>query len=123
MAFIKYNELEVYKLAYSLAIEVHKASIKLPKYEHFGGVGDQFRRSSKSICANIAEGLTKMTSLVEENRFLRIARGSAEECRVWTQFWLDLDYITPDVAAKWQDEYERVGKMLFKLIEKREAKT
>ena len=50
-----YNDLEIYKLAYKLAIEVHKISLQLPKYELYEQ-GSQVRRSSKSIKDTIAEG-------------------------------------------------------------------
>lgn len=50
-----YKDLDVYKLAYQLAIEVHKMTMTLPKYEMYVQ-GSQVRRSSKSIKDNIAEG-------------------------------------------------------------------
>jgi four helix bundle protein len=43
-----YKDLEIYKLAYELAIKVHRFSLTLPKYELFEE-GSQVRRSSKSI--------------------------------------------------------------------------
>ena len=50
-----YLDLEIYQLAYKLAIEVHEMSLTLPKYELYEQ-GSQIRRSSKSIKDNIAEG-------------------------------------------------------------------
>jgi len=50
-----YKELDIYKLAYRLAIDVHKMTMTLPKYELYEQ-GSQVRRSSKSIKDNIAEG-------------------------------------------------------------------
>ena len=50
-----YKDLEVYKLAYQCALEVHEMSMELPKYE-LNEQGSQVRRSSKSIKDNIAEG-------------------------------------------------------------------
>jgi four helix bundle protein len=91
--FFHYEQLDSYKLAYRLAIEIHKFCGKLPKIEQYKGIGDQLRRSSKSVCANIAEGMSKLGSTAEEVRFLRIAKGSAEECRVWTRFCIDLAYV------------------------------
>jgi four helix bundle protein len=43
-----YNDLDIYKMAYKLAIEVHHLSLNLPKYELYEQ-GSQFRLSSKSI--------------------------------------------------------------------------
>lgn len=50
-----YKDLEVYKLAYEYALEVHEMSMRLPKYELYEQ-GSQIRRSSKRIKDTIAEG-------------------------------------------------------------------
>ncbi|MFC2080405.1 four helix bundle protein [Bacteroidota bacterium] len=50
-----YKDLEIYQLAFDLAIRVHFASLKLPKYELYEQ-GSQVRRSSKGIKDTIAEG-------------------------------------------------------------------
>jgi four helix bundle protein len=50
-----YRDLEVYKESKRLAIEVHKMSLTLPKFELFEESG-QVRRSSKSVTAMIVEG-------------------------------------------------------------------
>lgn len=48
------NDLEVYVLAYSLALEVHNLTKGFPKEELYS-LTDQIRRSSRSIPANISE--------------------------------------------------------------------
>ena len=50
-----YKELEIYKIAFELAIRVHHISLKLPKFEMFEQ-GSQIRRSSKGIKDTISEG-------------------------------------------------------------------
>ncbi len=50
-----YKDLDIYKLSHKLAVEVHRMTMKLPKYEMFEE-GSQVRRSSKSISSNIVEG-------------------------------------------------------------------
>ncbi len=50
-----YRDLEIYKLAFSLALDVHKLTLTLPKYEMYEQ-GSQVRRSTKSIKDNIVEG-------------------------------------------------------------------
>ena len=63
-----FKKLEIYNLAYQLALEVHQMSLKLPKYELYEQ-GSQVRRSSKSIKDNIAEGYgrNKYIQYVESN--------------------------------------------------------
>jgi four helix bundle protein len=81
------------------------------------GSGDQVRRASKSICANIAEGFGKQRqSAAEFKRFLMMALGSADEMRVWSRYCLDLGYIDEPCWRHWRDEYQEIAKMLQGLI-------
>nr|WP_263499085.1 four helix bundle protein [Mesorhizobium sp. BR1-1-3] len=54
------KDLEVYKRAYVVSLDVHKATLAFPKMEQYA-LADQLRRSSKGICANLAEGFAKQT--------------------------------------------------------------
>jgi len=73
-----YKDLEIYTLAYSLAIEVHHLSMTLPKYELYEQ-GSQIRRSSKSIKDNIAEGYGRKKYKAEFIRFLIFSHSSCDE--------------------------------------------
>lgn len=115
MGYVVYEDLNVYKLAKSLAIELHKLTLQWPKYEQYGGMADQLRRSSKSICANIAEGLSKNMSKPDKVRFIRIALGSAEESRVWLDFAKELDYLNVKQTDIYREKYKEVSRMLFSL--------
>ena len=50
------EDLEVFQRAYRVSLEVHRASLAFPQIEQFA-LADQIRRASKSICANLAEGV------------------------------------------------------------------
>lgn len=64
-----FRDLIVYQNAYRLSLEIHKATLGFPKMEQYG-LADQMRRSSKSICGNIAEGFAKQRrSSAEFRRF------------------------------------------------------
>ena len=79
LVFMKsYNDLEVYQLAYELAIRVHKLTMTLPKYEMFEQ-GSQIRRSSKSIKDNIAEGYGRKKYKNDFIRFLIYSHASCDE--------------------------------------------
>ena len=73
-----YNDLEIYQLAYELAIRVHKLTMTLPKYEMFEQ-GSQIRRSSKSIKDNIAEGYGRKKYKNDFIRFLIYSHASCDE--------------------------------------------
>lgn len=73
-----YKDLEIYKLAYKLAIEVHYMSLQLPKYELYEQ-GSQIRRSSKRIKDTIAEGFGRRRYKIEFIRYLIFAQASCDE--------------------------------------------
>ena len=107
-----FEDLEVFQRAYRLSLEVHRVSLKFPKIEQ-AALGDQVRRASKSICANIAEGFGKQSqSVLEFRRFLRMAMGSADEMRVWVRYAFDLGYIDEASWQQWRDEYQAIARML-----------
>ena len=106
------EDLEVFRRAYRLSLEVHRASLEFPRIEQFA-LADQVRRASKSICANLAEGFGRQQqSKPEFRRFLMMALGSADEMQVWTMYCRDLGYIAPEVAERWQGEYREIARML-----------
>jgi four helix bundle protein len=106
------EDLNVYRKAYLISLEVHRASLQFPKIEQFA-LADQMRRASKSICANLAEGFGKQSaSKAEFKRFLMIAMGSADEMRVWVKYSEDLGYIPAGQANAWRQEYQVIAKML-----------
>ena len=49
------RDLEVYKLAFNSAIEIFELLKTFPKDEKYS-LADQVRRSSRSVCSNLAEG-------------------------------------------------------------------
>ena len=112
MTFIRFEDLEVFKRAYRMSLDIHRASLEFPAIEQYA-LGDQIRRCSKGICANIAEGFSKSNrSKAELRRFLSMAIGSADEMRVWLRYCLDLGYVPESKWQVWRDEYEEIAKML-----------
>jgi four helix bundle protein len=77
MALKSYRELDVWKVAADLVVEVYRASRTWPIDERFG-LTSQIRRAAASIPANIAEGYCR-SHRGDYLRFLSIARGSVAE--------------------------------------------
>src|SRR4051794_28922299 len=75
---MSYRELEVWRLARELSVEVHKMALGLPKFEMFEE-GSQIRRSAKSVRANIVEGYGRRRYKQEFIRFLVFALASCDE--------------------------------------------
>jgi four helix bundle protein len=108
-----FEDLEVFRRAYRVSLDLHRASLQFPKVEQFAGLADQMRRASKSICGNIAEGYGKRRrSNAEFKRYLLMAIGSADEMQVWLRYCADLEYVDQKSCERWRDEYRQIARML-----------
>ena len=113
-----FEDLEVFRRAYQVSLELHRASLNFPRVEQ-RNLADQVRRASKSICGNIAEGYGKRRrSNAEFKRYLLMAIGSADEMQVWLRYCLDLEYIDQKICAQWRNEYRQIARMLQGLCTK-----
>ncbi len=108
--------LKVFQRAYRLSLELHRASLRWPRTEQFGGMADQLRRASKSICALLVEGRARQPgSDAEFRRYVLMAIGSADEARLWCQYAADLDLVETATAQAWQRELSEIARMLHGL--------
>jgi four helix bundle protein len=113
-----YRDLDVFREAFSLSLEIHKESLQFPKIEQYA-LADQLRRSSKSVCANIAEGFGKQNfSRLEFRRFLMMALGSSEETSVWIKYSESLGYIDKIKADDWDNRCNKVTRMIQSMVTK-----
>ncbi|MGJ3236045.1 four helix bundle protein [Marivirga sp.] len=115
MAAKNFKETTVYKKAFSLAMnifEISKAFLKEEKYS----LTDQMRRSSRSVCANMAEAYRKR--LYPAHFVSKISDCDAEnsETGVWLDFALSCQYITEEIYQKLNLRNEEIGKMLHHMI-------
>ena len=111
-----YEDLEIYKRPYKLALEIHERTKKFPEEERYDLTG-QIRRNSKSIPTNIAEGYGRQ-SKDEFKRFARISLGSCNEMQVHLSFCKDLGYISEEEYIYYREKYNEIGKMLNVSIQK-----
>jgi four helix bundle protein len=111
------DDLVVFRRAYTLSLELHRASLEWPRVEQHGGIASQVRRSSKSVCALLMEGAGRLRrSRTEFERYLVMALASADEARLWCRYAEDLGYATAEHAAAWRDAYEEIARMLQGLL-------
>ena len=75
-----FEDLEIYQLAFDYAIKIHETSLKLPNFELYEQ-GSQIRRSSKSICYNIAEGYGRKRYKGDFIKFLTYSTASCDELK------------------------------------------
>ena len=105
--------LKVFQRAYRLSLALHRVSLGWPRVEQYGGIADQVRRASKSVCALLIEGGGRQPgSDAEFRRYVVMAIGSADEARLWCRYAADLGYAPPAEAQAWQDEFSEIARML-----------
>jgi len=75
---MSYRDLEIWQEARSLAVDIHRMSLKLPKFELYE-TGSQIRRSSHSVRSNIVEGYGRRRYKQEFIRFLVFSHASCDE--------------------------------------------
>ncbi|MXN91326.1 four helix bundle protein [Flavobacterium sp. Sd200] len=110
-----FRELIAYQKAFDLSMEIFQLSKSFPSDERYS-LTDQIRRSSTSVCANIAEAYRKRRYM---NHFIsKLTDSDAEnsETNVWLEFSLKCGYISQE---KYSDLYNRnneVGKIINFMI-------
>ena len=110
-----YRELEIYQMAYSLAIKVHRMTLTLPKYEMYEQ-GSQVRRSTKSIKDNIVEGYGRNRYKNEFIKFLVYAHSSCDEALSQLTM-IDEIHFESKGLLELISEYEILGKKLNKFLD------
>ena len=111
------SDLDVYKLAFETAMEIFEISKSFPKEERYS-LTDQIRRSSRSVCANLAEGWRKRKYIAVFINKLTDAAQEAAETQVWLEFALRCKYITQNIFEKLNDKYEHTFAMLITMENK-----
>ncbi|OGF82199.1 hypothetical protein A3B18_04110 [Candidatus Giovannonibacteria bacterium RIFCSPLOWO2_01_FULL_46_13] len=86
-----YEDLDVYRRSYRLALEINELCKKLPRSE-LHGLSSQLRRASRSVPSNIAEGFGRKVHPKEFQNFLLIALGSNDEVIFNIKFMKDASY-------------------------------
>lgn len=101
------RELEVYETAMKAAMEIFERTKEFPQEEKYSMV-DQMRRSSRSVCANVAEAWRRRRSADHFRSKLGDAESEAEETRVWIEFAYRCEYFDADIAKTLDEEYDRL---------------
>jgi len=116
MAAIKsFRGLIVYKKAFELACKIYEVTRSFPKEEMFS-LTDQIRRSSRSICSNLAEAWgRKIYHKVFVNK-LSDALAEQMETEVWLDFCVRHHYIDNVTYTTLIDEYGEISRMLTAML-------
>ncbi len=118
---IKYvRDLEVYKLAFEAAMRIFEITKRFPDQEKYSLI-DQIRRSSRSVCSNLAEGWRKRRYKAMFISKLTDASQEAAETQTWLEFALKCGYIDNKIFDEIDDKYEHVFAMLLTMERKADS--
>ena len=110
-----FKDLMAYKKGFALAMIIFKISVKFPAEEK-NGLISQIRRSSRSVCSNIAEGYRKRRYRTHFISKITDADMENSETLVWIDFALACDYIDKPTQQKLIADNEEIGKLLSYMI-------
>lgn len=111
-----YKELKVYQNAMDTAMEVFQFTKTFPQEEKYS-MTDQIRRSSRSVCANIAEAWRKRRYKAAFIAKLSDAESEACETQVWIEFAYKCGFIDKRLKDTLDDIYEHIISQLVIMIE------
>ncbi len=110
-----YKDLDVYKLAFKIAMELFVETKKFPKDEKYA-LTDQMRRSSRSIAANISEAWGKRMYRSHFVSKLSDSYAETNETVTWLDFALSHGYINRKRYEYFNENYDYVCRMLFSMM-------
>lgn len=110
-----YKDLLAYKKAYELAMEIFVLSKKFPPEEKYS-LTDQVRRSSRSVCANIAEAYRRKRYKDYFTSKLCDAETENAETQVWFDFAKDCGYLNEEQYNILTAKNDEIGKLIWYMI-------
>ena len=112
----KYKELEIWKRAIDLTVDVYDLTKNFPEDEKFG-LTSQIKRAAVSVPSNIAEGAGR-NSNKEFNQFLGISTGSLFEVETQLIIAERLNFLTSDQTEKVLQKSDEIVRMTKSLKNK-----
>lgn len=112
-----HEELEVYQLAFRTAGQIFELSKGFPREEQHS-LTDQLRRSSRSVCANLAEAWRRRRYRAAFQAKLNEAEAEAAETQTWLGLAQSCGYLDKPTAGKLHETYDTVISKLVVMITK-----
>lgn len=108
-----HEDLQVFQLAFDASMRIFELSISFPKDEKYS-LTDQIRRSSRSVCANLAEAFRKRKYPKYFVSKLVDCEGEAAETQVWLLYAFKCQYIDEACKSDLDDKYNQIlGKLVI----------
>jgi len=110
-----HRDLDVYGKAFDAAMEVFELSRSFPREEAYS-LTDQIRRSSRSVCANLAEAWRKRRYEAAFVSKVSDAETEAAESQAWLEFAVKCGYLSRARAAPLYTKYNEIISTLVGMI-------
>ena len=99
---------------------IFQAAKKFPKEETYS-LTDQVRRSSRSVCANLAEAWRKCRYKAAFIAKLSDAESEAAKTQVWIECTVKCGYLTRDEGIRLHRTYDEIVRMLVAMINRAQS--
>lgn len=117
-----HKDLKVYQMAFDAAMKIFELSKKFPVEERYS-LTDQIRRSSRSVCANLAEAWRKRryggAFVAKLNDCVRGAcrrQAEAAETQTWIEFAVKCNYLNVELGRELYGIYNQILGGLVNMI-------
>jgi four helix bundle protein len=110
-----HEDLDVYRLAYKVAMQVFSLSKAFPPEERYS-LTDQVRKCSRSVCSNIAEAWRKRRYEAAFVSKLNDAEAEAAEAQTWIQTAVDCQYLSGELGEELRAQYDQIIGKLVRMI-------
>jgi four helix bundle protein len=120
MSVIKsYRDLDVYRAALESAMNIYELTKTFPREERYS-LTDQIRRSSRSVCANLAEAWRKRRYEAAFVSKLNDAEAEAAETQVWAEVAFRCGYVNREHFVEIDEACDKVLAQLIRMAEQPE---
>jgi len=110
-----HKDLEVYQMAFDAAMKIFELSKKFPVEERYS-LTDQVRRSSRSVCANLAEAWRKRRYEAAFVAKLNDCEAESAETQTWVEFAVKCNYMDVESGRELYGTYNRILGGLVNMI-------
>jgi four helix bundle protein len=108
---VSHFDWEVHKKAFEAAMCVFDVSMRFPVEERYS-MTDQVRRSSRSVCANLAEAWRRRRYKASFLNKLTDAESEAAETQTWIAFSVRCEYLDRPAGVDLHKSYEAILRMI-----------
>lgn len=115
MKIQKHTDLDVYRKGFEASMQIFHHSKSFPKEETYS-LTDQIRRSSRSVCANLAEAWRKRRYEAAFIAKLSDSESEAAETQVWLEFAVKCEYLDRMIGSELYPIYDEVIRMIISMI-------